>query len=87
MTEKEAIILLIYYNDWRRGEEIEMPNPTQIGIALDTIINEYFKREEQMSNKELLENFIQWLRQQDSLYILNESDEIIKKFLNEIKEK
>jgi|LakMenEpi03Aug12_release.lakeMendotaPanAssembly.Ray.scaffolds.fasta_scaffold1639284_1 hypothetical protein len=44
MTEKEAIILLIYYNDWRRGEEIEMPNPTQIGIALDTIINEYFKR-------------------------------------------
>ena len=87
MTEKEAIILLIYYNDWRRGEDIEMPNPTKIGIALDTIINEYFKREEQMSNKELLENFIEWLRQQDSLYILNESDEIIKKFLNEIKEK
>jgi hypothetical protein len=44
MTEKEAIILLIYYNDWRRGEDIEMSNPTQIGIALDTIINEYFKR-------------------------------------------
>jgi hypothetical protein len=40
-----------------------------------------------MSNKELLENFIQWLREQDSLYILNESDEIIKKFLNEINQK
>ena len=44
MTEKEAIILLIYYNDWRRGEDIEMPNPTQIGIALELIIKEYFKR-------------------------------------------
>jgi hypothetical protein len=40
-----------------------------------------------MSNKELLKKFIQWLREQDSLYILNESDEIIKKFLNEINEK
>jgi hypothetical protein len=40
-----------------------------------------------MSNKELLENFIQWIREQDSLYILNESDEIIKKFLNEINQK
>jgi hypothetical protein len=40
-----------------------------------------------MSNKELLENFIQWIREQDSLYILNESDEIIKKFINEINEK
>jgi hypothetical protein len=44
MSEKEAIILLIYYNDWRRGEDIEMPNPTQIGIALELIIKEYFKR-------------------------------------------
>jgi hypothetical protein len=44
MTEKEAIILLIYYNDWRRGEDIKMPNPTQIGIALELIIKEYFKR-------------------------------------------
>jgi len=44
MTEKEAIILLIYYNDWRRGEDIEMPNPKQIGIALELIIKEYFKR-------------------------------------------
>jgi hypothetical protein len=36
-----------------------------------------------MSDKQLLENFIQWLREQDSMYILSESDEIIKKFLNE----
>lgn len=35
------------------------------------------------NTKELLENFIRWLREQDSLYILSESDEIIKKFLNE----
>jgi 2-hydroxy-3-keto-5-methylthiopentenyl-1-phosphate phosphatase len=40
-----------------------------------------------MSNKELLKNFIKWLREQDSFYILSASDEIIKKFLNEINEK
>jgi hypothetical protein len=40
-----------------------------------------------MSDKQLLENFIWWIREQDSSYILEESDEIIKKFLNEIKEK
>jgi hypothetical protein len=39
------------------------------------------------NNKQLLENFIQWIREQDSLYILSASDEIIKKFLNEINEK
>ena len=51
-----------------------------------------------MSDKQLLKNFIYWIIQQDSSYIvresdemisyiLEESDEIIKKFLNEINQK
>jgi hypothetical protein len=42
MTEKEAIIILTYYNDWRMGEDIEMPNPKLITEALKTIIEYYY---------------------------------------------
>lgn len=42
MTIKEAYEILIQYNLWRRDNHIhnkyEMPNPTQLGIALDTVI-------------------------------------------------
>jgi hypothetical protein len=44
MTEKEAILLLITYNDWRRGDEIPMPEPKQIGNAIDTVVNAWKER-------------------------------------------
>jgi hypothetical protein len=44
MTEKEAILLLITYNDWRRGDEIPMPEPKQLGIAIDTVIQLWKER-------------------------------------------
>jgi hypothetical protein len=44
MTEKEAILLLITYNDWSRGDEIPMPEPKQIGIAIDTVIQLWKER-------------------------------------------
>ena len=44
MTEKEAILLLITYNDWSRGDEIPMPEPKQIGIAIDTVVNAWKER-------------------------------------------
>jgi len=44
MTEKEAIIILTYYNDWRMGEDIEMPNPKLITEAIKTIIQAYYKK-------------------------------------------
>ena len=44
MTEKEAILLLITYNDWSRGDEIPMPEPKQIGIAIDTVVNAWKQR-------------------------------------------
>ena len=36
---KKACELLRYYQDWRRGGDGEMPNPTEIGIALDQVLD------------------------------------------------
>jgi len=38
MTEKEALNLLHTFQKWRRGANMEMPTPTQVGIALDVAI-------------------------------------------------
>lgn len=37
MTITEAIKLLREYNRWRRGADIPMPKPDQIGRALDVV--------------------------------------------------
>jgi hypothetical protein len=39
MTAKEVIDALTYYNTWRRGAEIEMPEPKNVGQAIDAAIN------------------------------------------------
>jgi len=44
MTEKEAIIILTYYNDWRMGEDIEMPSPKLITEAIKVIIQKFKER-------------------------------------------
>jgi hypothetical protein len=51
MTEKEAIIILIEYNDWRRGAEIPMPNVTTIGNAIDKVIQEWKARNQNEINQ------------------------------------
>jgi hypothetical protein len=40
MELRDAILLLEYYNRWRRGEDesLDMPNPQDIGVALDTVL-------------------------------------------------
>lgn len=38
MTTKEALEILKVHNDWRRGAEIPMPHPTEIGVAIDKAI-------------------------------------------------
>jgi hypothetical protein len=40
MTTKEAIKILEEHNEWRRGAETEMLNPTQIGLAIDVLLTE-----------------------------------------------
>lgn len=36
---KKAYELLRYFNEWRRGGSGEMPNPTEIGKALDLVLD------------------------------------------------
>jgi hypothetical protein len=38
MTIKQAIKILIRANKWRRGAEIEMPDPKEFGEAIDVAI-------------------------------------------------
>lgn len=39
MTIKQAIKILIRANKWRRGAEIEMPDPKVFGEAIDVAIS------------------------------------------------
>ncbi len=44
MTIQEAIQILKEHNKWRRSNEImprPMVNPTELGIAIDTVVNHY----------------------------------------------
>ena len=39
MTTQTAIYILELYNKWRRGnEDMEMPDPKQLGLAIDLAI-------------------------------------------------
>jgi len=43
MTLPEAVELLKTFNLWRRGADIPMPEPKQVGLAIDLIIAEIEK--------------------------------------------
>ena len=38
MEKEKALEILVIYNKWRRGAPLDMPNPTEIGNALDVAI-------------------------------------------------
>ena len=40
MKIEEAIEILERHNEWRRGANIEMANPTKLGEAIDVVIKE-----------------------------------------------
>ena len=44
MTTNKAIELLKKYNEWRRGAEVEMPHPSEIGLAIEIVIKEITSR-------------------------------------------
>ncbi len=44
MSEKEAIITLAYYNDWRRGDGIPPPKPSEITEAIRVVIQKFKER-------------------------------------------
>jgi hypothetical protein len=43
MEIKEAIQVLKDHNEWRRGEDetLQMTDPKKLGIAIDTVVNEF----------------------------------------------
>lgn len=51
MTRKEALKILHIFQKWRRGSNtIPMPNPKEIGIAIDVAIRELRKIERDERN-------------------------------------
>lgn len=40
LTVKEAIKIVSRHNLWRRGAEIPMENPKELGVALDVVLRE-----------------------------------------------
>lgn len=40
---KKSVAFLKNYNKWRRGAEIPQPDPKELGIAIDEILN-YFEK-------------------------------------------
>lgn len=45
MKTKEIIDILTRYNDWRRGANIEQPDPEEIGRAIDYAIKRLIELE------------------------------------------
>ena len=56
MTRKEALKILHIFQKWRRGSNtVPMPNPKEIGIAIDVAIRELRKIErDECKDKESL---------------------------------
>jgi hypothetical protein len=56
MPPQEAIEILKQFNAWRRDENIrnshEMPNPKEVGIAIDTLIQTVQDQEACIKNME-----------------------------------
>jgi hypothetical protein len=44
LDEAEAIIYLVWYNEWRIGAVDEMPEPSKLTEAINIIVKEYKKR-------------------------------------------
>ena len=56
MTIKQAIKILITANKWRRGAEIEMPDPKEFGEAIDvaiTIMEMTLVKEPRLKNRHI----------------------------------
>lgn len=51
MNKKELIKFLRDYNHWRRGAEIPMPTPKELGTALDAAISIIEEVDEATVNK------------------------------------
>lgn len=77
MTLEEAVEILKRHNKWRRGANIEMDNPTLLGVSIDTVVK-FFKN----PHKEMV-NFLVF-----NAFKLNDKDfKALMKKLNQREEK
>jgi hypothetical protein len=51
MEKKEAIKVLHYFQKWRRGANITMPDPKQVGLAIDVAISVLRESIKQQTNE------------------------------------
>lgn len=51
MDIQEAVTILERHNRWRRGADIEMENPTRLGIAIDEVV-EYVKNKVEYEDRQ-----------------------------------
>ena len=59
MELKKAIGILKVFNRWRRGEDIEpMLSPTDIGIAIDTVVNYLDSIREELTYEDRVKWFV-----------------------------
>lgn len=55
MNTKETLLFLANFNSWRRGDDsIEMPDPAEIGAAIDDAVN--FLRNYDQMEQEVMEH-------------------------------
>lgn len=47
MTTHKAIQLIKYFQRWRKGENIPMPEPSEVTTAIDTLITEFEREQEE----------------------------------------
>ena len=48
MKLDEAVEMLRYFNKWRRANtDMPMPHPKEIGVAIDTILNYFDKKDKE----------------------------------------
>lgn len=82
MDLKEVIKILEDHNKWRRGADMEMADPTKVGIAIDTIIK-YVKEKEKIIDGSIV-IFINFKDESFSEYF-NECGKSYCKLANNIK--
>jgi hypothetical protein len=61
MTLKQAIEILEAHNAWRRGEDVPMIAPEQIGQAIDVVVSDLYGFKNEDRHEEMLIAFLVFL--------------------------
>jgi len=86
MTTETAIHILELYNKWRRADEdMEMPDPKQLGLAIDCAIEELNKANKAVKlAKQTKDKLIEWQGPSDTEIAHGKADELLCAFVNDL---